>query len=83
MKEIGPVLDFLEEHKGAVDVLSQMLNAQKAPSPTHATDEQGQKQRKPDCDHAEQNKNSQSPLEGIANEMILKGIQSYLANQAK
>lgn len=83
MKEVGPVLDFLEEHKGAVDVLSQMLNAQQAAPPTHATAEQEQKPPKPDGKYAGENKNSQSPLEGIANEMILKGIQSYLANQAK
>ncbi|MBO5783211.1 MAG: hypothetical protein J6R24_03600 [Clostridia bacterium] len=83
MKEVGPVLDFLEEHKGAVDVLSQMLNAQKAAPANYAETEQEKTQHKPHGDRAGENKNSQSPLEGIANEMILKGIQSYLANQAK
>ncbi|MBO7736961.1 MAG: hypothetical protein J6S22_03880 [Clostridia bacterium] len=56
MKEVGPVLDFLEEHKGAVDVLSQLLNAQQAAPANYAEPEQEKTQHKPHGDRAGENK---------------------------
>ena len=79
MENLRPALDFLEEHKGAISVLEQMLvhqtsreNGEKKDfSPNAATPPKKEQEK------------TQSPLEGIANESILNGIRAYLQNQAR
>ncbi|MBQ9081820.1 MAG: hypothetical protein IJY26_04220 [Clostridia bacterium] len=84
MEDVRPVLDFLEEHKGAVAVLQQMLSQQggnaaasTSPEGLNEKDRAGQKDEKPEREK------TQSPLQGIANDDILNSIKSYLAAQAK
>lgn len=88
MEDVKPVLDFLEEHQGAVGVLEQLLKQQKSTDDSAATrSSPAEPAMNPTSDKTEtkrnENEKTQSPLQGIANEAILKNIRSYLDNQAR
>ena len=84
MEDIRPVLDFLEEHKGAVAVLQQMLSQQGGnAAATSPSENANEKERAKEKDEKPEQEKTQSPLQGIANDDILNGIKSYLASQAK
>jgi hypothetical protein len=77
MREIEPVLSFIEEHKDSLALFKDMLEKQtsenRAPKNTPpASDKPMQEPTK---------KEERSPLQGIASDEILKEIRSYLSAQ--
>ena len=89
MQDVKPVLDFLEEHKDAVSMLERMMSMQNAAKNSSATSpDEKIGEEKHETEHTKTDENTsekektQSPLQGIANEIILKNIRSYLDDQA-
>lgn len=83
MEDVKPVLDFLEEHKGAVEVLEKMLSRPASAETSAATDQTTKENKTENCAQETEKEKTQSPLEGIANESILNGIRAYLNSQAR
>lgn len=93
MKEIAPVLSFLEEHKDSLSLIQNLMEQKRASSAANAAPTRAQTvpaeakaATAAAADTAPMpeengNKKGDSPLQGIASEEVLKEIQAYLSSQ--
>ncbi|MBP5242830.1 MAG: hypothetical protein J6Z36_03975, partial [Clostridia bacterium] len=83
MEDMGPVLTFLEEHEQTLSSLQKILSFSELSAPTPPQEKQKESTHVREEERKnEETEEKKSPLQGIANEEILKGIRSYFAAQA-